>query len=163
MTRDELSRRVQAAFPVEPMPEKYSRPGLNLSGDIPGELAKRIIHRPWTDISMADWAMTGVPPSVARAYLDANAFRYYLPSLLIGSLADIDYAGWTMECLLPAGRARKTTGDWWQAFFGGFSQEQHVVIRQYLALVRSLLSQSSHSDVLYHAEEASSIWGAQQA
>jgi hypothetical protein len=51
---------------------------------------------------MWDWTMIGAPACLARAYLEPDAFRYYLPSLLVGVLRDIGYLDWALECLLPA-------------------------------------------------------------
>src|SRR5436853_5652425 len=117
MTTDELSELISTAFPIKPVPERFwiddSR---SLVGVIPDELAKRIAHRPWDDVTMLDWTMTGAHASTARGYIDPNAFRYYLPSLLIGGLNDLRYIDWTLECLLPAGRKRRTTGRWLQEF-----------------------------------------------
>jgi hypothetical protein len=69
------------------MPKRFWIDGIQpLVGDIPEELAKRIAHRPWVDVTMLDWTMIGHPASI-RGYIDPNAFRYYLPSLLVGGLA----------------------------------------------------------------------------
>ena len=124
MTTNELSELIHAAFPVEPMPKRFWIDGIQpLVGDIPEELAKRIAHRPWVDVTMLDWTMIGHPASI-RGYIDPNAFRYYLPSPLVGGLNDFGYIDWPLECLLPAGRKRRTTGKWWQEFWTAFSEEQ---------------------------------------
>jgi hypothetical protein len=159
MTTDELSGLINAAFPVEPVPERFwiddSQP---LVGDIPEELAKRIAHRPWIDVTMLDWTMTGAHASTARAYINPNAFRYYLPSLLIGGLKDLGYIDWPLECLLPAGRQRRTTGTWWQEFWTGFTEEQKDVVRTYLTGVQSMLREPVHLSELHFIDEAHVIW-----
>jgi hypothetical protein len=155
MIKDELTERIRAAFSVEPLPEEYWRDGVDLSGDIPEELSARIVRRPWNEISITDWTMTGAHASIARGYLNANAVRYYLPSLLLVGLDEIGYIDWTLECLLPAGRRRKTTSEWWQTFYAGFTQEQRAVVRQYLAFVRLLPVGPANQGYI---EQAMPIW-----
>ncbi|WP_407149154.1 DUF6714 family protein [Bradyrhizobium sp. ORS 86] len=160
MTVDELSERIHIAFPVKPVPKRFwigdSQP---LVGDIPEELAKRIAHRPWVDVTMLDWTMTSAQASTARAYIDPNAFRYYLPSLLVGGLSDFGYIDWPLECLLPAGRKRRTTGNWWQDFWTGFTEQQMDAVQAYLIGVRSMLRESVHLSELHFIDEAHLIWG----
>lgn len=159
MTTNELSQRIQAVFPVEPMPKTYWLDGVELLSDIPRELAHRIAYRPWMDVTMLDWTMTGAHASTARSYFDADAFRYYLPSLLVGGLNDLRYIDWPLECVLPAGRKRRTPGKWWQAFWTGFSVEQKDAIRRYLFGVRQMLDGSVYLSELHFIDEAHVIWG----
>jgi hypothetical protein len=140
------------------MPRTYWLDGVELLGDIPQELANKIAYRPWTDVTMLDWTMTGAHASTARSYFDVDAFRYYLPSLLVGGLNDLRYIDWPLECVLPAGRKRRTTG-WWQAFWTGFSVEQKHAIRCYLIGVRQMLGGSVHLSELHFIDEAQVIWG----
>jgi hypothetical protein len=154
-----LSKLVHAAFPIEPMPRKYWLDGIELLSDIPQELANRVAHRAWVDVTMLDWTMTGAHAGTARSYFDADAFRYYLPSLLVGGLNDLGYIDWPLECLLPVGRKRRTTGKWWQAFWTGFSVEQKDAVRRYLIGVRQMLDGSIHLSELHFIEEAQVIWG----
>lgn len=160
MTTDALSELIHTTFPVNPVPTRFwiddSQP---VVGDIPEELAKRIAHRPWVDVTMLDWTMTGAQANTARGYIDPSAFRYYLPSLLVGGLNDLEYIDWPLECLLPAGRKRRTTGRWWQEFWTGFAEEQKDVIRTYLIGVQSMLRKSVHLSELRFIEEAQLIWG----
>ena len=160
MTADELPKLISTAFPIKPVPEKFwidhDHP---LVGDIPRELANRIAHRPWVDVTMQDWTMTGDRASSARAYIDPNAFRYYLPSLLVGGLSDFGYIDWPLECLFPAGMKRRTTRGWWQEFWAGFTEEQKDAIRAYLIGVRSKLRETVHLSELHFIDEARLIWG----
>jgi hypothetical protein len=108
---------------------------------------------------MLDWTMTGVQACITRAYIDPNAFRYYLPSLLLGGLSDFGYIDWPLECLLPAGRKRRTSEQWWRDFSAGFSKEQKDTVRTYLLGVQSMLRDSSHLSELHFIDEAQVIWG----
>jgi hypothetical protein len=158
MTTEKLSELVRAAFPVAPLPRRYWLDGTEPVGDIPQELAERIAYRPWIDVTMLDWTMTGAHASTSRRYFDADAFRYYLPSLMVGGLNDLGYVDWPLECLLPAGRKRRTTGQWWQAFWAGFSIEQKDAVRLYLIGVRQMLG-SNRLCALNFIDEAQVIWG----
>jgi hypothetical protein len=128
-------------------------------GDIPEGLAKRIEGRSWVEVTMLDWTMTGAQACITRAYIDPNAFRYYLPSLLLGGLNDFGYIDWPLECLLPAGPKRRTSGQWWRDFWTGFSEEQKEAVRTYLIGVQSMLRDSSHLSELHFIAEAQVIWG----
>jgi hypothetical protein len=158
MTAEKLSELVRAAFPVAPLPRRYWLDGTEPVSDIPQELAKRIAYRPWVDVTMLDWTMTGAHAGTSRRYFDADAFRYYLPSLMVGGLNDLGYVDWPLECLLPAGRKRRTTGQWWQAFWTGFSIEQKDAVRRYLIGVRQMLG-SNRLGELNFTDEAQVIWG----
>ena len=158
MTTNELCELIQAAFPVEPMPRRYWIDGIEPLGDIPQELANRIAYRPWVDVTMLDWTMTGAHAATATSYFDADAFRYYLPSLLVGGLNDLGYIDWPLECVLPAGRKRRTNGQWWQRFWAGFSDQQKGAVGRYLIGVRSMLNEPIHLSELHLIDEAQVIW-----
>ncbi len=102
--------------------------------------------------------MTGAHASTARIYLDPNAFRYYLPSLLVGGLRETGYLDWALESILPAGRKRPTTGKWWKDYWGGFSEKQREAICSYLKGVRSILGDSIDPSNQHLIEEAEVIW-----
>lgn len=155
---EELSELIHTAFPAGPMPSKYWLDGVELLSDASQELANRIAHRPWVDVTMLDWTMTGTHAATARNYFDADAFRYYLPSLLVGGLNDLRFIDWPLECLLPRGRKRRTAGKWWQTFLAGFSVEQKDAIRRYLIVVRRMLDGSVHLSELHFIDEAQVIW-----
>jgi hypothetical protein len=160
MTTVQLSELIRGAFPAEPLPGRFWADGIDsIATDIPKELGERIADRPWGDVTMLDWSMTGVHASIARNYFDADAFRYYLPSLLIGGLTDFGYIDWPLECLLPAGRKRRTSGEWWQKFSTGFSNEQKVAVRAYLIGVRAMLRDATHLSEIHLIDEARAIWG----
>ena len=159
-TMEELSGLLHAAFPAGPLPRRYWLDGVEPLSDIPQQLANRIAGRPWVDVTMLDWTMTGARAVTARSYFDADAFRYYLPSLLVGGLNDFRLIDWPLECLLPAGRKRRTNGKWWQEFWTGFSEEQKDAVRRYLIGVRRMLDGSVHLSELHLIDEAQMIWGA---
>jgi hypothetical protein len=140
MTIDRISELLPASFPVEPLPKFSWRAGREQPvGDIPDGLQKRLAHRPWVDVTLWDWTMIGAPALLARVYLDPDVFRYYLPSLLVGVLGDIGYVDWALECLLPAGRKRRTDQKEWTEFWDGLSEKQRAAIHSYLKVVRSML------------------------
>jgi hypothetical protein len=77
---------------------------------------------------------------------------------MVGGLNDLGYIDWPLECLLPAGRKRRTTGQWWQAFWTGFSIEQKDAVRRYLIGVRQMLG-SNRLGELNFIDETQVIWG----
>jgi hypothetical protein len=122
---DQLVSLLKASFPIEPLPPVFWRDGGEQPpGDIPEELLKRLAHRRWADVTLLDWTMIGAPAWLARTYLDPGAFRYYLPSLLVGVLGEPGYVDQALECLVPAGRQRRTTRNEWTNVWGGFSEAQ---------------------------------------
>ena len=162
MTVGQISELLRASFPVEPLPRFFWRAGGGQPpGDIPDELQKRLAQRLWVDVTMRDWTMIGAPAWLARIYLDPDAYRYYLPSLLVGVLQDSGYLDWALESLLPAGRKRRTDRKEWSEFWDGLSDKQREAIRSYLKSVRSMLGDPAdaadhHRQLL---DEATVIWG----
>jgi len=156
MTTAEL---IRTAFPTEPLPRTFWVTGADQhAGDIPDELARRLAHRPWTHVTMDDWAMVGARPSLAKQYLHPDAFRYYVPSLLVGALQDSGYLDWALECLLPAGRQRRIGRLEWAQFHDGFSAAQRHAIRVYLEGLRSMLKESADPVVRHLIGEAEAVW-----
>jgi hypothetical protein len=77
---------------------------------------------------------------------------------LVGGLKDFEFIDWPLECLLPAGRKRRITEKWWQAFLVGFSVEQKEAVKRYLIDVRQMLDGSVHLSELHFIDEARAIW-----
>ena len=107
-TGDQISELIRASFPVDPLPDEFwladviRRP----LDDIAEELQNRIAERSWPEITIRDWALIGASPDVVRRYLTPNAFRYYLPSSLVGVLRDIGYVEWALDSILPNNQKR---------------------------------------------------------
>jgi hypothetical protein len=125
---------------------------------MPDELERRLAHRRWIDVTMRDWTMVG-PACIAKCYLHPDAFRYYLPSLLVGVLDDPGYLDWALECLLPARRKRRTDRADWTDFWDGLSGEQRDTICSYLKGVRSMLRDSVGPVEQQLFDELDAIWG----
>lgn len=157
MTLD-LSALVTTAFPTEPLPGTFWIDRVAAAGDISGELANRFAQRRWTEVALGDWLMTG-RPSTARRYLHPDAFRYYLPSLLVGVLQDVRYLDWALEALLPAGRRHRTDRPGWKEFWGGCSETQRDAIRSYLRQVRAMLGATAAPVERHLLDELEMIWG----
>ena len=150
---------IRTAFPTEPLPGTFWIDGdAQAGGDIPHELAERLAQRPWTDVTLGDWLMTGHPSSV-KCFLHPDAFRYYLPSLLVGVLDDTGYLDWALEALLPEGRRRRTDRPDWLQFWEGFSGTQRNAIRSYLKGVRAVLGEAADPVERYLFDELEAVWG----
>jgi len=91
-------------------------------------------------------------------YLHPDTVRYYLPSLLVGALEDIDYLDWALECLLPAGRKRRSDRAEWMDFWNGLSGGQREAIRSYLKGVRSMFGDSISHVEQELFDEIETIW-----
>jgi hypothetical protein len=158
-TSDQLSELIRASFPVQPLPRHFFIDGGEQPcGDIPDELLVRLLHRRWVDVTMYDWSMIG-PGCIAKQYLHPDAFHYYLPSLLVGVLEDTGYLDWAPECLLPAGRKRRTNRTEWAEFWDGLSGEQRDAICSYQNGVRSMLGRSTGPIGQYLFDELEAIRG----
>jgi hypothetical protein len=111
-TGDQISELIRASFPVDPLPDEFwladviRRP----LDDIAEELQNRIAERSWPEITIRDWALIGASPDVVRRYLTPNAFRYYLPSSLVGVLRDIGYVELALDSILPNNQKRCPKG-----------------------------------------------------
>jgi Family of unknown function (DUF6714) len=161
MTADQIIQLLRASFPVDPVPIRFFSEdgGGRPVGDIPEELLSRIARRPWVEIAIHDWMMTGAHPGSARRYLDPTAFRYYLPSLLVGGLQQAEYIDWALDAILPPGRKYRTTGSWWKEFSEGFSAEQRAAVCAYLRGIKSLLRHSLDSADRQQIRDAEDVWG----
>ncbi|MBV9978468.1 DUF6714 family protein [Bradyrhizobium sp.] len=107
---------------------------------------------------MRDWTMTGVRPDATRGYLDPNAFRYFLPSLLVSGLGQPEYIDWALEAILPPGRNRRTTGNWWKEFSEGFSVEQRETVCSFLKFTRAQLWDSLDLADQQRIRDAEFVW-----
>lgn len=94
---------IRAAFPAEPVPAQFFwREGKDsLDLDIPQELRNRISGRPWIEVTLMDWRMTGTSPVVARRYLEPATFMYYVPSIIVGASQDIGFVDFALEGIIP--------------------------------------------------------------
>jgi hypothetical protein len=126
----------KVAFPEQPVPKAFFAGSEGLGHDIPFELAARVQGRPWTTLSMLDWRLVGAPPSVFREYMAPATFAYYVPSLLLGAVAEPAFCNWAFEALLPSNRERKPKGDWWLGYVGTFNDQQREAIKAFLAKQR---------------------------
>ena len=158
-TADQISELIHASFPVDPLPGQFFwADGIEPLGDMPEEIRNRIAGRSWAEITLPDWAMMGTAPVVARGYFDPNAFRYYLPSLLVGVLRDIAYVDWALEAILPANRKRRPKGKWWQEFSEGISVKQRAAICAFLEGLRGLFWDRIGPAAQQSVVEAEAIW-----
>jgi hypothetical protein len=130
---------VQAAFPEMPVPEQVLLdPKHSAQDDVAEEIAGRFEGRPWPALTMDDWGELGTSPAVARLWFTPAAFRYYLPSLLLGAANNTDYLRSALEAILPGNqRHERRRGDvWWAEFEAGMSPHQRSALAQFIHLGR---------------------------
>ena len=113
---ENLRKQFLEAFSLEPLPVQFfwTRAARPLDGDIPSELNRRIKGRPWTDVSLQDWRMIGCSPSISRHYLEPATFMYYVPSLVFGSLEQIEFIDFVLEGVMPSNKEHisRESGGW---------------------------------------------------
>lgn len=134
---------IRAAFPTEPLPASFFREDADVEeGDIPYQLQAHFLSKKWNEVSLLDWISTAPIGSIVT-YLTADTFRYYTPSILIGSLEDVRYLDWGIEAVLPHNQRLEPRGEWWKTFFGGFTSTQRIAIREFLKVALSLSFEGS--------------------
>jgi hypothetical protein len=89
--------------------------------------------------------------------LEPATFLYYLPSLLVGVLDDLDYLDWALEGILPFNKTHKPRGKWWATFSACVTDNQRATLQAFLMTVRS----SNPADLRDQAllGDAEVIWG----
>lgn len=122
-------------FPLNPLPDRFLRES-EQDGDIGQELASRFEGKQWSSVSLEDWIMTATVPAI-REFLFSEAFFYYVPSLLVGAVRDLNYIDWGLDAVSPPGRKALPRGEWWSAYYGCFNADQKVAVRSFLSFVQA--------------------------
>lgn len=148
------------AFPVEPLPTRFfsSQGGKSLDFEIPQELSNRIAGRPWTEVTLMDWRMTGTSPVVARRYLEPAAFMYYVPSIIVGGLQQIEFIDFALEGISPDNKHHEPRGEWWFEFSEIASPRQRAALSAFLSHVRLRFWDKIGPANQYLLECAENIW-----
>lgn len=102
--------------------------------DIPGELRARFLGKPWKEVSLDDWRNVA-SVKVIMNFMTANAFHYYVPSLLVGVLDNLDFVDLGLDALVPNNARRVQKGKWWFDYLSLFSMEQRAVVLGYLGYI----------------------------
>jgi hypothetical protein len=161
MTESEsLSDLIGTAFPVEPLPTQFfSTEGKeSLDCDIPQELRNRISGRPWTEVTLMAWTMTGSSPVVARRYLEPATFMYYVPSIVVGVLQEMDFIELALEGIIPDNKNHVPRGNWWFEFSGNASPRQRAALATFLLHIRFKFWDTIGPVNQYFLEHAENIW-----
>lgn len=103
-------------------------------GDIVQTVIARFLGRAWREVKMDDWLNTADVETVASV-MKPQAFHYYLPSILIGSLQNTEYIDWGVRALLPHNQRRETGRKWWEEFRGLVDSTQREAIVEFLNTV----------------------------
>jgi hypothetical protein len=151
---------IKTAFPEEPVPAQFfwADGKDSLDRDIPQELGNRISGRPWTEVTVMDWRLTGVSPVVARRYLEPATFMYYVPSIMVGVSHQIEYLELALEGIIPDNKYHVPRGKWWSEFSSSASPLQRTALSAFLAHIR-LVSWDTIGPVnQYLMEHAESAW-----
>ena len=151
---------IRTAFPAAPVPVQFFwTDGKDpLDRDIPCELKNRIAGRPWTEITLTDWRMTGTSPVVGRRYLEPATFMYYVPSIIVAAYQQIEFIEDALEAIIPDNKHHVPRGKWWFEFSGIASPPQRAALSAFLAHIRLVSWDGIGSANQYLLEHAQSTW-----
>ena len=151
---------IRSAFPVAPVPAQFfwTEGKDSLDSDIPQELRNRIAGRPWTDVTLMDWRMTGTSPVVARRYLEPATFMYYVPSIIVGASQQIEFIDYALEGVIPNNKFHVPRGIWWSEFSRIVSPHQRAALSAFLAHVRLVYWDEIGPANQHLLEHAESVW-----
>jgi hypothetical protein len=157
---EQLLSQIGLAFPTEPLPAHFFWDDAKdlLDQDIPQELQNRICGRLWTEVTLMDWRMTGTSPVIARRYLEPATFMYYVPSIITGSIRQIEFIEFALEGIIPDNKNHVPRGKWWSQFLGIASPHQRAALSAFLAQARSSSWHTIGLANQHLLECAESIW-----
>ncbi len=153
-----FSGRMKRAFPVEPVPQRFFTATHQFvpNDEFDKGLMQRIFGRAWTEVTLLDWRMIA-SPWVVRDRLEPKTYLYYLPSLLLGGLAETEFLNWALEAIVPNNKNWVPRGVWWHEFAAFVSADQKQILTDFLCLVREEHRDEIHAnDDLVRAGKA--IW-----
>jgi hypothetical protein len=138
--KEDFLKLLLATFPPQPIPAQFfwKEDRHDVSYEFRRDLFESLAERPWAEIKMRDWAMTG-RTNMTRELLEPATFLYYLPSLLLGVTEDPGYLDWALEAIIPSGKDRRPKSKWWGELLETISPDQSAAIRAFLAYVRDNL------------------------
>jgi hypothetical protein len=136
-----LPLRFSRAFPAEDVPRamfsgKYER------NDITDDITAKFSGKKWTDVVLDDWIYCA-DVEVVSYYMAPEAFKYYIPSLLVSVIDKPDYLDWGVRGLLPHNKDRRPRVGGWESFRRLFSKEQECCVHGFLEAARSNPNASS--------------------
>jgi hypothetical protein len=151
---------IRTAFPTAPVPTQFfwTEGKDPLDCDIPQELRNRIAGRPWTEVTLMDWRMTGTSPVVGRRYLEPATFMYYVPSIIVGTSLQIEFIDYALEGIIPYNKYHVPRGKWWSEFSGIASPHQRTALSAFLSHVRLMFWDRIGPANQYLLEHAESVW-----
>lgn len=122
------------AFPVEDVPQvlfsgRYER------NDITDDITSNFSGKKWTDVVLNDWIYCADVEVIAY-YMAPEAFKYYVPSLLVSVTDTQDYLDWGVRGLLPHNKDRRPRNGDWESFRCLFSRAQECCVRKFLEEAR---------------------------
>jgi hypothetical protein len=153
---EEIVAIIGAAFPAHPVPDIF------FAGPLPPQDVQedfaRVVGRPWTSLSPTDWRMTGSTPAAYRAYIAPQTFAFYVPSFLVGGIAEPEFRDLALEAILPNNRWRVPRGEWWASFAAAFTDPQRKAIKSFLAFQRKATNLDFNSTDEELVSAAENVW-----
>jgi len=141
-----LIDRFRAVFPIHPVPKRVLLDERDET-EFADEIRQHFVSKSWDLVTLDDWINTASVEVIAH-FMTAQAFHYYLPSILSTSVGSADYIDWGLRAILPHNKSREPKGDWWASFFACFNAEQKKVLREYMAYVSDVSADYSEEKYL---------------
>lgn len=140
MDTDKLRAEIISQFLTKPTPSTLINPEIEsgFQDDIYTSIQHHFANRTWIEIDLHSWAMIGIPIDLVRDYMTPDAFAYYIPSLLVGSLSDDRYVTNILEAILPPERMSQRSTVWWETLVEKFNNLQKRCILSYLDFAESI-------------------------
>ncbi|MDZ4338025.1 MAG: hypothetical protein U1A62_30570 [Pseudomonas sp.] len=123
-------------FPCKPVPTSV----LADEGDgseFAFEIVSRFSGKPWSDVVLEDWINIAGMDTIA-SYMALEAFRYYVPSILLEGAHNPNYLDWALKAILPMSLGGAVNTFHWQAYQAGFNVRQRVLLHDYLLAVQQV-------------------------
>ena len=116
-------------------------------------------NRPWNAVKLFEWRNIA-QVSVVKKFVTPNAFQYFVPSLLLGSIREPEFLNYGLEAILPNNQKRIEKGDWWFDFRARFSNGQVRVVQEFLFASMYVCSVGSEEAAMI--DTALTIWGVEK-
>lgn len=154
---DDIFSSLYSAFPQTPVPERLFQNSDLSAGchEFVIDLESRFQGKQWSAVRLDDWINTA-SPAVLRNVMTPEAYHYYVPSLMAGTLDDTNYIDCAQEALLPCNKHRIPKGKWWFDYFSLFSKEQRTTIILYAKHLEKILAKDSAE--FFSCHDLISIW-----
>lgn len=141
-------------FPCEPVPKRVLAVEEDDS-EFALEILSRFSGKPWSVLALEDWINVAGMETIA-SYMALEAFRYYVPSILLESARDTNYLDWGLKALLPMSLGGAVNTSVWECYQSGFNVRQREQLHEYLLAVQQVAQPLSEE--VFLVQRGLEIW-----